>query len=166
MDFRGSEFFGDALIRAAYFSNSALFDYCTFHGVVQMVNTKADWKIKMNFCTFHAFTDLSETDSTFELYRSQIGKNDEAKYSRPPKGWYIKDDGSEDFAIFGSREMDELEKERDERGHLKAAKAAENGSAKDQGEAGHMGNDEVTQPAADGAAHVGEDESATGGPSS
>jgi uncharacterized protein YjbI with pentapeptide repeats len=159
VNFNNSEFFGDALVRAASFSNSALFEYCTFHSFVQLTNTKADWKVKMSFCKFYGFTDLSDTEGTFELYRSQIIKNDENRYCRPPKGWYIKD-VSEDVAIFGSHEMDELEKEREERKRLEA-NAAENGSAKAEAEDGHKDNGEVTPAAEDEATQA--DQSHSGG---
>jgi hypothetical protein len=65
----------------------------------------------MNWCTFHAYIGLGETDdTTFELALSQISKEDDALYSCPPKGWYIKEDVPGDFAIFRSPEMDELDK--------------------------------------------------------
>jgi hypothetical protein len=76
-----------------------------------MIGTTAGYKIRMNWCTFHAYIDLGETDdTTFELALSQISKADNALYSCPPKGWYIKEDVPGDFAIFRSPEMDELDK--------------------------------------------------------
>jgi hypothetical protein len=66
-----------------------------------------------------------------------------------------------DFASFRAPYMDEMDKhmkeERDEKGFLKAAKAAENGSAKDQGEAERKDNGEVTQAADEAAGQPAED---------
>jgi hypothetical protein len=100
LHFNGSEFSGKIYIRDAHFSNAALLDNCTFHDFVQMIGTTAGYKIRMNWCTFHAYIDLGETDdTTFELALSQISKADNALYSCPPKGWYIKEDVPGDFAI-------------------------------------------------------------------
>jgi uncharacterized protein YjbI with pentapeptide repeats len=165
LHFDNSEFFGVAWIRFARFSNTAQFDHCVFHDFVQMIETKAGYKIRMNWCTFHAYIDLGE-DAEFELVWSKISKKADAVHLCAPPGWYVKEDVPGDFAVFRSPEMDEMDRhmkeERDEKGFLKP-KAAENGSDKDQGEAGHTGNGEVTQSVADAATHAGEDESATSG---
>jgi hypothetical protein len=166
LHFDGSEFFGIAYARFANFTNAAVFDNCIFHDFVQMIGTKAGYKIRMNWCTFYAYIDLGE-DAKFELAVSKISKQADAVHLCAPPGWYVKEDVPGDFAVFRSPEMDEIEEHtkqtRDKRGFLKAASAAENGSAKDQSEAERNGNGQVPKVAEDGAVHSGEGEPTTTG---